>query len=826
MIYSATTTGYASTAAGTAGQLLKSNGTNAPTWTALSAAGVAASGANSDITSLTNLTTALSAGLGGTGQLGNYAVGDLLYASGTTALSKLQAVASGSALISNGTGAAPSWGTPNRATNLVGGNNNSLLGAMPYQSNTDTTTLLAPNTTATKKFLTMTGTGSNGAAPAWVTLAVSDLSAGTLAVANGGTGATTLSGYVYGNGTGAMTAVTTIPVSAGGTGTATAPTAAGGMIYASSTSAYGSTSAGSSGQVLLSGGTGAPTWGTPATATNLVGGVAGAVPYQSAAGATGFSAAGSTGQPLLSGASGVPTWGTLAVTAGGTGTTTAPTQGGVIYSATTTGYASTAAGTSGQLLKSNGTSSPAWTTLAAAGVAASGTNNDILSLTGLTTALSAGQGGTGQTIYAVGDLLYASATTALSKLADVAVGSALISGGVGVAPSWGTPASATKVSNLVGGNSSTLLGAMPYQSNTDTTTLLAPNTTSTKKFLTMTGTGTNGAAPAWGTLALSDVASGTLPVASGGTGSSNGSITGTGELAFKAVGGDLKLEAGNNCTLQLSINGTGTVYSNGPIGINTLTPQYPLHVEAKISKAIGGFGYITSYGVTGNVPLGGTADFSAYFSGRILVTGDLDVASDARVKEVQARREGATALEGINRLQITDYRYVDKVDKGNGLRTGVLAQEAEQVFPDAVHRTRDFIPDLFVLADSAEHQAAAKTLMLALPKAHNLKVGDRVRYVGEQGRREKRVLSLQDDRTFTLGEVDQAESKVFVIGKEVDDFRVVNYEDLFTNGLAAIQELSRQNDALKAEVAGMKTQLAEVEALKAQLAAILARLPK
>jgi hypothetical protein len=37
----------------------------------------------------------------------------------------------------------------------------------------------------------------------------------------------------------------------------------------------------------------------------------------------------------------------------------------------------------------------------------------------------------------VGDLLYASTTTALSKLADVATGSCLISGGVGVAPSWG-----------------------------------------------------------------------------------------------------------------------------------------------------------------------------------------------------------------------------------------------------------------------------------------------------------------------------------------------------------------------------------------------------
>jgi len=52
--------------------------------------------------------------------------------------------------------------------------------------------------------------------------------------------------------------------------------------------------------------------------------------------------------------------GTLPVTNGGTGTTTAPSQGGVIYASSTSAYASTAAGTTGYLLQSNGTSAPGW----------------------------------------------------------------------------------------------------------------------------------------------------------------------------------------------------------------------------------------------------------------------------------------------------------------------------------------------------------------------------------------------------------------------------------------------------------------------------------
>lgn len=68
-------------------------------------------------------------------------------------------------------------------------------------------------------------------------------------------------------------------------------------------------------------------------------------------------------------------------------------------------------------------------------------------VTGLTTALAgkeptittlpATKGGTGNNVYAVGDLLYANTTTTLARLADVATGSVLRSGGVGVAPAWG-----------------------------------------------------------------------------------------------------------------------------------------------------------------------------------------------------------------------------------------------------------------------------------------------------------------------------------------------------------------------------------------------------
>jgi len=69
-------------------------------------------------------------------------------------------------------------GTSNKSNNLVGANNTTLLGSVPYQSDQDTTTLLAPNTATQQKVLTQTGTGVNGVAPQWS----SDISLTTLTV--------------------------------------------------------------------------------------------------------------------------------------------------------------------------------------------------------------------------------------------------------------------------------------------------------------------------------------------------------------------------------------------------------------------------------------------------------------------------------------------------------------------------------------------------------------------------------------------------------------------------------------------------------------------
>ena len=63
---------------------------------------------------------------------------------------------------------------------------------------------------------------------------------------------------------------------------------------------------------------------------------------------------------------------------------------------------------------------------------------------------SVATGGTGLGVYVIGDILYASGVGTLAGLADVAIGQALMSGGVGVAPVWDASPSFTGLVSSVG----------------------------------------------------------------------------------------------------------------------------------------------------------------------------------------------------------------------------------------------------------------------------------------------------------------------------------------------------------------------------------------
>jgi hypothetical protein len=239
----------------------------------------------------------------------------------------------------------------------------------------------------------------------------------------------------------------TLAYDQGGTGQTTY--AAGDIVYASAINTLSKLAVGSSGQVLKVA-AGVPSWATDTT-TGTVTSVALSAPAV-------FTVSGSP----------VTSTGTLALTYSGTalpeangGTAqTTYTTGDFLYASGSNTLSKLAVGTTGQVLKvaagvpswatdtttgtvtSVGLSAPAFLTVGGSPVTTSGT----LALTYSGTAIPAVNGGTAQTTYTTGDLLYASASNTLSKLA-VGTSAQVLTVTAGV-PTWATSSGSGTVTSV------------------------------------------------------------------------------------------------------------------------------------------------------------------------------------------------------------------------------------------------------------------------------------------------------------------------------------------------------------------------------------------
>ena len=151
------------------------------------------------------------------------------------------------------------------------------------------------------------------------------------------------------------------------------------------------------------------------------------------------------------------TWIYPALSVGKTGTTTGQLKMLGVTSGTVTMQPAAAAGTwtmtlptsagsANQILQTDGSGVTSWVAPGSGTVTAVTASSPLASSGGTTPNITWTGATINGTSVTVGDLLYGSASTAYSNLADVATGNALISGGVATAPSWGKIGLATHVS--------------------------------------------------------------------------------------------------------------------------------------------------------------------------------------------------------------------------------------------------------------------------------------------------------------------------------------------------------------------------------------------
>jgi Chaperone of endosialidase len=230
------------------------------------------------------------------------------------------------------------------------------------------------------------------------------------------------------------------------------------------------------------------------------------------------------------------------------------------------------------------------------------------------------------------------------------------------------------------------------------------------------------------------------------------------------------------------------IHSNGYVGIGTNSPRAPLEISGQgssITHRNDAQGVGNGWSDIGYVEQ--SRAFSLIVSNNLLAES-IFLTSDERVKVIENFSDAEKDLETLLKIKITDYHYKDSATNGSSKNKKVIAQQVEKVFPQAVSQLEGSIPDIFATAAVTNGWVQLAT---------NLSVGEKVKLITEQGEIQAVVTAVRADG-FQV-DTDLESGNVFVYGRFVKDFRVVDYDAISMLNVSATQQLNRDLDTVVAE---------------------------
>lgn len=256
---------------------------------------------------------------------------------------------------------------------------------------------------------------------------------------------------------------------------------------------------------------------------------------------------------------------------------------------------------------------------------------------------------------------------------------------------------------------------------------------------------------------------------------------------------------------------TMTMTNGGIVAIGTGWGDARLNVGT-VNNIAYMIGYLdTNGGQSGDSNV--TRAFSIRAEGLIL-GAIVAVTSDIRIKTDLHVTDSVKDLETLMGIEVTDYHFKDTVANGKGPQKKAIAQQLEKVYPQAVDTSKGVVPDIYQKAEVKDGWVALAT---------DLKVGERVRLIANKEEGIYEVLEVKADRFLT--QFKPAGDQLFVYGREVNDFRSVDYDAIAMLNVSATQELARKLETVQAENAALSRELAAKDAsFEARLRALEARL--
>jgi len=295
------------------------------------------------------------------------------------------------------------------------------------------------------------------------------------------------------------------------------------------------------------------------------------------------------------------------------------------------------------------------------------------------------------------------------------------------------------------------------------------------------------------------------------------------------------------------IQNNARFYVNTYFGIQ-VHPSYPFHVNGYANADLNsvrwmyhnfnGFGWGDFRGVAVGI----------YSVKSIGSNEAIFVHSDRRIKKEITEINDDSSLQKLRLLKPSYYRYRDTISRGeNRTVEGFIAQEVEEVLPNAVRVHTDKIPNIMSKATYAQDNNGNKIITLSEYNTADLEVdasgnvftklfiypADPEDYVHEFNEEYEEgsepveaeiveVLSSTELRIEVSEETNEKlTEELLIYGQEVDNKCWLAKDKIFTVGISALQEVDRQLQAEKEKTTAIETKISLLETQRNDVSARL-----
>jgi hypothetical protein len=254
---------------------------------------------------------------------------------------------------------------------------------------------------------------------------------------------------------------------------------------------------------------------------------------------------------------------------------------------------------------------------------------------------------------------------------------------------------------------------------------------------------------------------------------------------------DVTIVGNNNILSNLDVHGATTLRNSMMLTGGNATFSNNVMVNGSIS-------------VTGNIynariGLGYVGNYLASNNGfNIMHAQNYNDNSDARIKNNVVSIEPSVCLDTINKLDVVEFQYMYGKKDIDTLRVvGFIAQDVESNIGKYVYHTSEYIPNIMVHATLDMNR-----LVVDNNYDDNIIIGDVKLILDNEIDVMITVMRKLESRVYettphSYGTIPQ---KCLVYGSRIDDFKNVDYKQLFVLAVGGMKALQQQIDELKTSI--------------------------